>query len=328
MNGHNWGIIATSGIASIMANNIASVNGVPPLAVASRDIDRAKAFAEKHGISRAYGSYEELAKDNDIDIVYIATPMSCHFDNAMLCLTHNKSVLCEKAVTLNAKELELLIAEAEKRGLLFAEAMWTKALPSYLKGIEWVKEGRIGDIRIFKADFLTNLTCFNPDHRLFSADLGGGAILDIGSYAFNFVCGFMGTTPDEIRSKGHIGVTGVDFDSVTELVYGDASAYITLGFDMEGKSTANIIGTKGSIFFDANFPHTPHVKLKDENNAVIEEIDYKFGLDGFKYQIVEIESALSEKRISSRLIPYEESLAVMKIMDECRRQWGFKFPNE
>ena len=329
MKKYNWGIISTAGIAGMIAEMLKSINGYPAAAVASRSLERAEKFAADHGIEKIYGSYEELAKDPDIDIIYIATPMSCHFENSLLCLQNGKSVLCEKAVTVNAKQLEILIAEAESRGLLFMEAMWTKALPSYLKAIEWIKEGRIGDIRILKADFLINLPCFFPEGRMFASDLGGGALLDLGSYAFHFVCGIMGMKPDEIRTKAHIGVTNVDFDSVTELVYGDASAYVTLSFNMEGKNTANIVGTKGSIWFDANFPHTSHIKLKDEYNRVIEDItlENKNG-DGHEHQLYEAQRALDEKRTSSELIPYEDSLAVMELMDTLRGMWGLKYTCE
>lgn len=328
MKKYNWGIISTAGIAGMMSEMLNKINGYPPAAVASRSLERAKKFAADHNIEKVYGSYEELAQDPDIDIIYIATPMNCHFENSLLCLKHGKSVLCEKAVTVNSEQLKILINEAEKRGLLFMEAMWTKTLPSYLKAIEWIKEGRIGDVRMLKADFLINIPCFDPKGRMFASDLGGGALLDLGSYAFHFVCGIMGMKPDEIRTKAHVGVTGVDFDSVTELVYGDASAYVTLGFDMEGKSTANIVGTKGSIFFDANFPHTSHIKLKDEYNRVVEDLNIENLCDGHEYQLYEAQKALGEGRTSSELIPYEDSLAVMELMDELRRRWGLRYTCE
>ena len=325
---HNWGIVSTAGIAGVVTEAIRYANGEPPLAVCSRSLDKAKKFAAEKGIKRAYGSLLEMANDPDIDIVYIATPMSLHYEQSLFFLQHNKSVLCEKAVTQNAKELRVLIDEAQKRGLLFMEAMWTKCLPSFLQGLQWVKEGRIGQIELFKADFCTNLVCFDPRHRLFANELGGGALLDIGSYAFHFVCAFMGYEPDEIRTKVHIGPTNVDFDSVTELTYGDASAYVTLGFDMEGKNVANIIGTKGSIWFDSNFPHTPHLKLKDENNRVVEDLTLSFSHNGYEYEIIEAQHSLDKKLTSSEKIPVTDSLRVMELMDEIRRRWGVTFVNE
>lgn len=323
-----WGILSTAGIAGLMADTITFVNGVPPLAVSSRSLEKAKKFAAEHGIERAYGSAEELVSDPDVDIVYIATPMSLHYEHAMLALTHGKSVFCEKAITQNAAELRALSEEAEKRGLLLCEAMWTKCLPSYRLAKEWIDAGKIGKVKLLKADFTINTACFDENHRLFANRLGGGALLDLGSYGFHFVTGLLGNKPDHIRTKAHIGVTNVDFDSVTELCYGDASAFLTLSFTMEGKSVANIVGDKGSIFFDANFPHTPHVKLKDDHNRVVEDVTVKFDHNGYEYEVIDVQKALEERRTQSELIPVSDSLAVMELMDDVRASWGLAFENE
>lgn len=158
--------------------------------------------------------------------------------------------------------------------------------------------------------------------------MGGGALLDLGSYGFHFVTGLLGNRPDSIRTKGHIGPTGVDFDSVTELTYGDASAFVTLSFTMEGKSTANLIGDEGSIFFDANFPHTPHIKLKDAYNRVVEDVTVPFDHNGYEYEVREAQEALLEGRTSSERIPTSDSLAVMELMDSLRKEWGLTFASE
>lgn len=323
-----WGILSTAGIAGLMADTITFVNGVPPLAVSSRSPDKAKAFAAKYGIARAYSSAEELVSDPDVDIVYVATPMSLHYEHSLLCLTHGKSVFCEKAVTENAIQLRRLMDEAEKRGLLFMEAMWTKCLPSFLLAKEWIDGGKVGKVKLLKADFTINAACFDPAHRLFANSLGGGALLDLGSYGFHFVTGLLGNKPDEIRTRAHVGPTGVDFDSITELTYGDAAAFVTLSFTMEGKSTANLIGDKGSIFFDANFPHTPHIKRKDEYNRVVEDVHVTFDHNGYEYEVREAQKALAEGRTSSEKIPLSDSLAVMELMDSLRQTWGLRFASE
>ena len=153
-------------------------------------------FAQEYGFSKAYGSYSELAQDNNIDIVYIATPMASHFNDVMLCLENGRNVLCEKSVTLNSEQLEKIITKAKEKNLFFMEAMWTKCRPVFLKTMEWVKNNRIGDIKYIKADFSNNVK-YNPDDRLFRADCGGGALLDLAVYPLSFAEAFLGY-PDEI----------------------------------------------------------------------------------------------------------------------------------
>ncbi len=323
-----WGILSTGGIAGLMADTVTFVNKTPPLAVCSRSEEKGRAFAEKYGIKRVYTSLDEMCHDPDIDLVYVATPMSLHFEHSLTCLRNGKSVFCEKAVTENAAQLRMLQEEAEERGLTFCEAMWTKCLPSFLQAKQWIQEGKIGNVKLLKADFTINTPCFDPSHRLFNLSLGGGALLDLGSYGFHFVTGLLGNRPDAVRTKAYLGPTGADFDSVTELSYGDAVAFVTLSFTMEGKSTANIVGDKGSIFFDANFPHTPHIKLKDVYNRVVEDITVPFDHNGYEYEVMDVQKAVMEGRTSTEKIPLSDSMAVMELMDSLRKEWGLVYPSE
>ena len=177
----NWGVIGTGKIAHTFSSALAKTENAVFYAVASRSLDKAEKFAGEFGFSKAYGSYLQLAQDNDIDIIYIATPMASHFNDVMTCLENGKNVLCEKSATLNSSQLEKILTKAKEKNLFFMEAMWTKCRPVFLKIREWIKDDKIGDIKYIKADFSNNVR-YNPDDRLFRADCGGGALLDLAVY--------------------------------------------------------------------------------------------------------------------------------------------------
>jgi Predicted dehydrogenases and related proteins len=197
-----WGIIGTGRIAHTFAKALVNCENAIPFAAASRTRQKADAFAAEYQFRKAYGSYAELAQDPDVDVVYIATPMSSHYHDARLCLEHGKNVLCEKSVTLNCQQLEELLDLAKQNGLFFMEAMWMKCRPVYRKAMEWVREGRIGSIGCIKAGFC-NLVPYNANDRLFRADCGGGALLDLGVYPLTLVHDLMGK-PKKIKSHAHI----------------------------------------------------------------------------------------------------------------------------
>ncbi|MDE5741436.1 MAG: Gfo/Idh/MocA family oxidoreductase, partial [Oscillospiraceae bacterium] len=165
----NWGIMATGKIAHTFAKAVNAAEGARLYACASRDGEKAAAFAAEHGAEKSYGSYEELAADPNVDIVYVASPMSCHYENVKLCFERGKNVLCEKSITMDSEQLAELVKTAKKKDLFFMEAMWTKCLPSFLKAKEWVQAGKIGEIRALRADF-SNPVDFDPRNRLFRSE--------------------------------------------------------------------------------------------------------------------------------------------------------------
>lgn len=207
----NWGIMATGKIAHTFAKAVNFTEGAKLYACASRNAEKATEFAAQYGAEKSYGSYEELVADKDIDVIYIATPMSCHYENVKLCFEHGKNVLCEKSITINSVQLRELIGIAKEKKLFFMEAMWTKCLPAFRKAKEWVDEGRIGTIKAIRADF-SNAVEFNPEDRLFRPELGGGALLDLSVYPLSFITSFLGFEPKEIHSAVNIDRLGVDMD--------------------------------------------------------------------------------------------------------------------
>ena len=322
----NWGIIGTGRIAHTFASALKKTENAVLYAVASRSREKAESFAHEYGFSKSYGNYSELAQDGNIDIVYIATPMASHFQDVMTCLENGRNVLCEKSVTLNSEQLEKIITKAKEKNLFFMEAMWTKCRPVFLKAKEWVDNGRIGSIKYIKADFSNNVK-YNPDDRLFRADCGGGALLDLTVYPLTLAQAFLGD-PDEIISFANIR-DNIDLSDSVILKYNNGSfASIDSGFEIDLKNNAVISGTDGYIIFGDGFFCTCDITLYDRNGNEIEKFSHENIVNGYEYEIIEAQKCISENLKESPLVPHSGTLSVMKIMDECRKQWGLKFPDE
>ena len=321
-----WGIIGTGRIANTFAAALSGTQGSELYAAASRHLEKADIFAKKYNISKAYGSYRELAENGEIDAVYIATPMASHFEDALMCLRSGRNVLCEKSVTLNAGQLKILLDTAAENDLFFMEAMWTKCRPAYLKVREWIKTGKIGDIRYIKADF-SNLCKYDPNDRLFRPDCGGGALLDLAVYPLTLAEDILGM-PDEVISSSHLR-GGIDLSDTILLKWKNgACASIDAGFEIPLRNNAMISGEKGFIIFGDWFFCTSEAVLYDREGNIIEEYKMPNLVNGYEYEIMEVQRCLSEGKKESRLVPHSGTMNVMKIMDECRRQWGLEFPGE
>ncbi|MCM1328946.1 MAG: Gfo/Idh/MocA family oxidoreductase [Ruminococcus sp.] len=323
----NWGIMATGKIAHTFAKAVNAAEDAKLYACASRDGAKAAAFAEQYGAEKSYGSYEELAADPNVDIVYIASPMSCHRDNVKLCFEHGKNVLCEKSITVNSAQLGELVKIAKEKNLFFMEAMWTKCLPAFLKAKEWVRTGKIGEIKAIRADF-SNPVDFNPSDRLFRPELGGGALLDLAVYPITLITSFLGFEPLEISSSVNIGKSGVDTDEAAVFRYKNSFASMTAGFNMENENRAVIVGRSGRIAFDPWFFCTDTVRLFDGENRLLEESKTPHLCNGYEYEILEAQRCLAEELKESPLNPLSDTVGVMKIMDGLRADWGYKFPGE
>ena len=323
----NWGIMATGKIAHTFAKAVNSVPDAKLYACASRTSEKAEEFASLYGAEKFYGSYEQLAADPNIDIIYIASPMSCHYENVKLCFDHGKNVLCEKSITLNIAQLDELIAAAKEKDLFFMEAMWMKCLPAFLKARKWFSEGKIGEIKAIRADF-SNPVEFDPNDRLFRPDLGGGALLDLGVYPISFITAFLGFELTEINSSANIGGLGVDMDEAVIMRYKNAYASFVAGFDIENENRAVIVGDKGRIAFDPWFFCADTVRLYDKNGKLAEESITPHLCNGYEYEIMEAQKCMAEGLKESRLNPLSETKAIMKIMDSLRKSWGFSYDAE
>lgn len=316
----NWGIMATGKITHTFAKAVNAAEGAKLYSCASRTAEKAAAFGKLHGAEKCYGSYEELAADPNVDIVYVASPMSCHYENVELCFKYGKNVLCEKSITMDSVQLAELVKIAKEKDLFFMEAMWTKCLPAFLKAKEWVQAGKIGEIRAIRADF-SNPVDFDPADRLFRTELGGGALLDLAVYPITFITYFLGYEPVEISSSVNFGRCGVDTDEAVIFKYENAFASMTAGFNMENENRAVIVGTEGRIAFDPWFFCTDTVRLFSRDNVLLEESVTPHICNGYEYEIIEAQRCLGEGLRESPLNPLSDTVSVMKIMDRLRADW-------
>ena len=290
----NWGIMATGKIAHTFAKAVNSVEGARVYACASRSVEKAEEFGRQYGAEKCYGSYDELAADDNIDVIYVASPMSCHYENVKLCFEHGRNVLCEKSITINAEQLRELIAIAKEKNLFFMEAMWTKCLPAFRKAKEWVDGGRIGKIKAIRADF-SNSVDFDENDRLFRPELGGGALLDLSVYPLSFITSFLGFKPKKISSAVNIDKLGVDMDEAVIMQYENAYASFVSGFDIDNENRAVIVGTEGKIAFNPWFFCTDTVRLYDRNNKLVEESIIPHLCNGYEFEVMEVQSCLAQK---------------------------------
>ncbi|KZS49102.1 dehydrogenase [Paenibacillus glucanolyticus] len=321
-----WGIMGTGWIAEQFAADLAYVENAQFLAVGSRTTSSAGEFASKYDIPRAYGSYEELVSDPEVDVVYIATPHPLHRDNVMLCLQAGKSVLCEKPFTINEDELEELVSAARERKLFLMEAMWTRFLPPIRQVQAWLKDGLIGDVRLVKADFGFR-SGWNPQGRLLNPELGGGALLDAGIYPVSFASMIFGAQPEKIWSTAHIGVTGVDEQFSVVLSYesgktASLNGAIRLGLTNE----AYIYGTGGYIHIPS-FLNATTASLHVDGAEPVRALDDRQA-KGYNFEAYEVGRCLLEGRLESDVMSLDESLAIMRLLDQIRGQWGLKYPSE
>ncbi|MGF7048203.1 putative dehydrogenase [Paenibacillus sp. DS2015] len=321
-----WGILGTGWIASQFARDLAHAQNAERFAVGSRTKESADQFAENFNFAHAYGSYEELLANPEIDAIYVATPHPFHKENVLTCLRAGKAVLCEKPFTINAAELEEMISYAKENKLFLMEGMWTRFLPPIRKVREWLQAGRIGDVKLVKADFGFR-SDWNPEGRLLNPDLGGGALLDAGIYPISFASMVLGAKPEKIMSTAHIGETGVDEQFSILLSYESGrTASLNGSVRLNLTNEAYIYGTDGYIHIPS-FLNSKSASLFINGEEVETFTDDRTSI-GYVYEAEEVGRCLQEGLTESSIIPLEESLGIMKILDEVRGQWGLRYPFE
>lgn len=317
------GIIGAGWIAEKMAAALAPLDDYCVHAIASRSIDKAKSFAESRGVEKAYGSYEEMVADKDVDLVYIATPHSHHFPHAMLAVNAGKPVLVEKAFTANAAQAEELIAAARAKGLFITEAIWTRYMPLSHKIREIMEGGMIGKPRLLTAT-LSYMMEFKE--RILRPDLCGGALLDLGVYALNFARMYFGKDIVKTVSNCHVGPTGVDLQECISLSFADGKmANLQAGTLCLNDRQGIINGTEGYIRVDnINCPEVVEVY---RNYELVERyVKPDDMVNGYEYQVVECRRCIEEGLVESPMMPHEETISIMKQMDQLRKEWGVVYP--
>lgn len=322
----NWGILATGRIAGDMAQALKSVKGAKVIAVASRSLNSAQEFAKKHLIEKAFGTYEAMAKDPQIDIIYIATPHPYHFENIIRCLENGKNVLCEKPIVINQKQMIEVINLAKEKNLFVMEAHKSYFLPGIKKLKELVQSGVIGEIKEIKADFCINPE-FDENNRYFNLELGGGALLDVGSYNILFATHLLGE-PLEITSNTLIGKTGVDeFSTVVMKHKSGANSVLCYGINAPAPIEAIVMGENGYIKVGHPFHQAPKLTIKVSHKEPI-EVDMSFVDNGLSIEAQYVTDCLLEGKKECAEFPLEKSLELVKIMDTIRSQCNLKYPCE
>lgn len=321
-----WGILGLGNIARSFATGLKSVAGAELVAVGSRSQEKAEKFGDEHGAARRYGSYQDLANDPDIDAIYVATPHSLHFEDALLSLNAGKATLVEKPFTLNEEQSSALVQTSREQNVFLMEAMWTRFTPIMGKLRELVKDGAIGELRLVEADFGFRAG-LNPEGRLFNPELGGGALLDVGVYTISLASMLLGA-PTAVTGLAHLGETGVDEQSAMLLSYAKGElAVLSTAIRTNTVHEANIYGTEGRIRVDSPW-WIPKSMTLHRNGKDAEVIDLGYEGNGYNYQAVEVEKCVREGRIESEIMPHHETLSIMKTTDTLRAQWGLKYPQE
>ncbi len=318
------GILGAGSIAGTMAETVNKMRGVELYAVGSRTVEKAKAFAERFNIPKYYGSYEQLAADNNIDLMYIATPHSNHYENSMLCLKNGRNVLCEKAFTANAKQAKEVIGYAREHSIFISEAIWTRFMPMRSTLDELLASGIIGEISSLTANLGYELSHVE---RLQKPELAGGALLDLGVYTINFSLMAFGSNIKDIKSSCVKNSYGVDKTNSIILTYEDGKTAILHSNAAAYTDRLGIIyGTKGRIEFQ-NINNCEGIKVIPINGEVM-TFPVPPQITGYEYEVEASLAAIKDGRIETDFMPHEETIRVMEIMDGLRKEWGVIFPFE
>jgi predicted dehydrogenase len=319
-----WGILATGNIATSFVEDLRLLPDAEVVAVGSRTPASARAFAERHGIPRAYGSWSEFAADPDVDVVYVATPHAAHHDATMTCLLAGRAVLCEKPFTLDRASSAELIEVARARGVFLMEAMWMRCNPLVLRMLELIADDAIGQVTTVQADFGV-AGPFPPEHRLRARALGGGALLDLGVYPISLAHLILGR-PDQVRAWARLGPEGVDENTGVLFGYDSgAVAALTCGIVGGTPLSAAITGTRGRIELPDPFYRPGSLTLR-RDGAEPETIPADPRGGGYQYEAAEVQRCLRAGLLESPLVPHAVTLDVMDLLDTIREQIGVTYP--
>jgi len=318
-----WGILGTGKIARAFATALQDVPGAMLAGVASRSLDKAQSFAAEFRAGAAYGSYEALAAAADIDLVYVATPHPQHAENALLALGAGKGVLVEKPFTMNLREAERLVASARSKNLFLMEAMWTRFMPALAQVKRLIALGEIGSVQQVVADFGFTAN-FGPEHRVFNPDLGGGALLDLGIYPLSIAASLLGPVA-AVQAQAQMGPTGVDVQTGFTLKHaGGAMSVCSCSFLARTPGELTVSGARGHIRMNTMFHRARSITVALDDGST-RTIDTPYLGNGYVHEAIEAQRCFSAGLIESPRMTHDETLALMGVMDEIRRQIGLRY---
>lgn len=321
----NVGIIGAGGIATSMARTLNGMSDCNLYAISARDLKRAEAFKETYGAEVAYGSYEEMLKDEKVDLVYIATPHSHHFEHMKLCIQYHKPILCEKSFTVNADQARLIRDLAAKEKVFVTEALWPRYMPSLPIIRKVLSEKPVGEISFVTCNLSYDI---DGNERIVKPELAGGALLDVGIYGLNFLVMTLGKDIKCTSSMVELTDTGVDGRETITFVY-ENGVMATTTHGIYGRSDRKAIFTceKGYIIVE-NINNPQCINIFNDNDELVRHIDFPEQITGYEYEVAECKKCLEEGKLESDSMPLSETVFLMEQMDALRDEWGIKYPFE
>ncbi len=319
------GILGAGSIAHSMAKTVSRMEGTELYAVASRSIGKAEDFARQYQIPKAYGSYQEMAEDPAVDLVYVATPHSHHYAHVRLCLEHGRNVLCEKAFMVNSSQAREVVRLAREKRLLLAEAIWTRYMPSRALIREAVDSGIIGEVTSLTANLGYVV---KHKERLIRSDLGGGALLDLGVYPVNFALMVFGDDYEEVSADAVLSGEGVDLQNSITLKWKDGK-FAVLHSNMQALTDRRgvIYGDKGYIVVE-NINNCESVCAYDLERKLIRKYEIPEQITGYEYEVEACRSAIKAGEVECKEMPHADSVAVMALLDKVRKILGITYTCE
>jgi predicted dehydrogenase len=328
----NWGVVATGRIAHRVTRDLACLENAVLHAVSSRSGTAAKEFAGKYGFAASYHDqpdatgYEQLLQDPLVDVVYIATPHAQHFEVAAAALEAGKHVLCEKPLTVNAREAKSLASLAGRRRLFLMEAVWTRFLPATRRALELIRSGEIGTVRWVQAD-LGFAATYDPSDRLWDPAAGGGALLDLTVYPLTWALSTLGF-PAGVTAAGHLNHDGVDVQNTVTLHYPEgAVAQLVSSLQSNSPGIVTISGTKGWLRTGSPLYNPRSLEYAGSDGTVQVEV-FEETTEGFIHELREAARCIRTGLLESPLMPWDDSVRVMELLDGIREQLGVRYGND
>ena len=319
------GVLGAGNISSMVAPTMVAMPQIECYAVSSRDLKKAQDFADRFGFEKAYGSYEEMLRDPAVELVYVATPHSHHYEHMMLCIEHGKPILCEKAFTLNADQAKAIQLAAARKGVFVAEAIWPRYMPSRKIISDVMNSGIIGTPNTLTGN-LSYVIGQVP--RIVLPELAGGALLDIGVYGINFALMHFGTDIERVESSVKMLDTGVDAMETITIFYKDGRmAVLTHSVWCRSDRKGMIHGDKGYMVIE-NINNPQSLTVYDTEDHQLAFSDFSDQISGYEFQFAECAQALAEGQMEAPSMPMDDTVYVMQFMDNLRKQWGMVYPQE
>lgn len=319
------GVLGTGNIVRSITATLKKMSDMECYAIASRTTERAEQAAKEFGYEKAYGTYEELVADPAVELVYIATPHSRHYEDMKLCIEAGKPVLCEKAFTMNSAQAKEIKALAAEKRVYVAEAIWTRYMPSRQLINETLASGIIGKVCTMTANLSYTIS---GNYRIVAPELAGGALLDVGVYGINFALMHFGGELERMNSSVQMTDTGVDgMESITLYFEGGRMAVLTHGIYGRSDRKGIFYGDKGYMVVE-NINNPQSVSVYDQGDNLVKYIAVPEQITGYEYQFEEAARCIAAGKIESESMPLNDSIVVMEVMDGLRKQWGLKYPQE